>query len=70
MLRVAPLGINLSDIPCFDVTGPEAPPERGVGISLPISIWKEFLKADEWRAFRDWPAAVALQHLPKEKIHG
>eukprot|EP00969_Alexandrium_andersonii_P311852 13779849-Alexandrium_andersonii.AAC.1 len=67
MLRVAPLGANLSDIPTFDVTGPEAPPERGVATSLRLTIWKEFLKADEWRALRDRPVAVALQHLPKEK---
>eukprot|EP00969_Alexandrium_andersonii_P035901 1572670-Alexandrium_andersonii.AAC.1 len=66
MLRVAPLGLNFSDIPCYDVTGPEAPPERGAATCLRLSIWKEYLKAAEWRAIRDRPVAVALQHLPKE----
>eukprot|EP00969_Alexandrium_andersonii_P349307 15430745-Alexandrium_andersonii.AAC.1 len=67
MLRVAPLGANLSDIPCFDVTGPEAPPERGTTTSLRLTIRKEFLKSEEWRSLRDRPLAVALQHLPKDK---
>eukprot|EP00969_Alexandrium_andersonii_P348564 15413071-Alexandrium_andersonii.AAC.1 len=39
-------------------------------MSLRLTIWKEYLKTEEWRSLRDRPVAVALQHLPKDKVHG
>eukprot|EP00969_Alexandrium_andersonii_P169345 7486162-Alexandrium_andersonii.AAC.1 len=70
-MRVVPLHHDFAEPPpAVAVAAPSGPAAKQHLTTLRVTVWRDYLSADDWATAKGHPSAFALQGLPTKHLAG